>query len=108
MVASGPAYRPRGSPDTLLHRVVREHLEEFLQLTREQHDKPLPRYVVREFQEYLRCGDLSLGFIRARIRRTVRSVTSKISSTSIQLIFPAIALKIKSFAFITRSLSFRL
>lgn len=48
----------------MLHRVVREHLEEFLRLTREQYDKPLPRYVVREFQEYLRCGDLSLGFVR--------------------------------------------
>jgi hypothetical protein len=64
VVTPAPGYRPRRSLDTLLHRVVGEHLDEFLRVTREQYDKPLPRYVVREFQEYLRCGDLSLGFVR--------------------------------------------
>jgi hypothetical protein len=64
VVPPGPGYRPRRSLETLLHRVVGEHLDEFLRVTREQYDKPLPRYVVREFQEYLRCGDLSLGFVR--------------------------------------------
>jgi len=44
---------------------VREHLGEFLQLTREQYDKPLPKYVVREWHEYLRCGDPAQGFVRA-------------------------------------------
>lgn len=69
MVPPAPACRPRGSLDTLLHRLVRAHLDEFLRVTREQYDKPLPRYVVREFQEYLRCGDLSLGFVRAACPR---------------------------------------
>jgi hypothetical protein len=33
--------------------VVRDQLGEFLQLTREQYDRPLPKYVVREWHEYV-------------------------------------------------------
>ena len=48
----------------MLHRVVRTHLETFL-AEREAAGVRLPRTVRRELEAYLRCGDLSAGFIRA-------------------------------------------
>ena len=61
-----PAYRPRRPQDTLLHRIVREHLETFLAHARESYDAPLPKYVRDELRGYLRCGIFDYGFIRAR------------------------------------------
>src|SRR5262249_48615622 len=46
--------------------LVREHLETFLVHARESYGAPLPRYVEDEFREYLRCGVLAYGFVRAR------------------------------------------
>ena len=40
--------------ETVLYRVVREHLETFLAQTRETYERPLPRYVVAELHAYLR------------------------------------------------------
>lgn len=48
----------------MLHIVVREHLESFLSIFREQHGKSLPRYVDDELHRYLRCGILAHGFAR--------------------------------------------
>jgi len=80
-----PTYRPGTGVDTLLHRVVREPVDEFLQLTREQHDKPPPRCVVREFREYLRCGDLSVSSApRARTAGTRCSCRSRVSGTGLR------------------------
>ena len=57
----------RHEPETtLLYRVVREHLGDFLGLASERSRHPLPRYVVNEFNEYMRCGILEHGFGRAR------------------------------------------
>ncbi len=58
------AYRPRRPQDTLLHRVVREHFRTFLAHTGRTYARPLPKYIVLEFEKYLACGDLSRGFIR--------------------------------------------
>jgi hypothetical protein len=60
-----PAYIPRRPTETVLHQLVRTHLESFLAYARENYDGGLPRYVEQEFREYLRCGDFSLGFTRA-------------------------------------------
>jgi hypothetical protein len=38
-----PAYRPRRPQDTVLHRVVRRHLETFIEHARETYDAPSPR-----------------------------------------------------------------
>jgi hypothetical protein len=48
----------------VLHRLVREHLETFLQTVREERCKSLPRYVEEELRRYLRCGILAHGFLR--------------------------------------------
>jgi hypothetical protein len=60
-----PAYRPRRPQDTVLHKVVREHLETFLAHARESYDAPLPKYVQGELHGYLRCGIFDHGFTRA-------------------------------------------
>jgi hypothetical protein len=53
----------------LLHRVVREHWSSFLRQVDRTYARPLPRYVVREFEGYLACGDLTRGFVRAKCKR---------------------------------------
>ncbi len=66
----GPAlYRPREPAQTLLYRVVQEHLETYLSLARTAEDAdfdPVPRFVEREFRRYLECGVLAHGSARAR------------------------------------------
>jgi hypothetical protein len=49
----------------VLHSVVREQLESFLARAREG-DRPLPRFIEREFRAYLECGILAHGFLRIR------------------------------------------
>ena len=58
------AYRPRRPQDTLLHELVREHFPTFLVHTNRVYTRPLPRYVVQEFEKYIACGDISRGFTR--------------------------------------------
>jgi hypothetical protein len=57
------SYARREPEHTVLHRVVREHLETFLQTVREERGKALPRYVEEELRRYLRCGILAYGFL---------------------------------------------
>jgi len=63
-----PGYRPRRPQQSVLHRVVREHLETFLAQGREQSEsgEGYPYYVEKELRDYLSCGDLSRGFARLR------------------------------------------
>ncbi len=58
-------YERHRPEETLLYRLVAEHLETFLAESRERHDRPLPKYVERELRAYLRCGILAHGFGRA-------------------------------------------
>jgi hypothetical protein len=55
-------YVPRRPTDTVLYRVVRDHLETFLAHARESYARPLPQYVEQELRGYLRCGVFSYGF----------------------------------------------
>jgi len=50
---------------TLLYQIVQEYWPEF-QAELASHDKYLPAYVIKEFDEYLRCGRLEHGFLRVR------------------------------------------
>src|SRR5262247_2462304 len=65
MAPAVPTYAPRDSGDTVLYKVIAEHLETFLASC---HDDPeatgLPAYVQRGFYDYLRCGILAHGFLR--------------------------------------------
>jgi hypothetical protein len=58
-----PSYARRRPEETVLYEVLREQLETFLCRARER-DRPLPRFVEREFRGYLECGILAHGFVR--------------------------------------------
>ena len=60
-----PSYARRRPEETVLHAVVRGELETFLARARER-DRPVPRFVEREFRAYLACGLLEHGFVRVR------------------------------------------
>jgi hypothetical protein len=60
-------YQPRDAAGTTLHRVVRENLETFLREAADRGDGDgLPRFIEREFREFITCGALSRGFARVR------------------------------------------
>ena len=62
-----PTYRPRDAEHTVLHAVIREHLETFLrEATAPDEGSGLPRFVEQEFREFLTCGILAHGFARLR------------------------------------------
>lgn len=61
------AYRPRRPGESVLYRIVREHLETFrAQSASLRGGEGLPRFVEEEFRAYLRCGWLAAGFARFR------------------------------------------
>ena len=60
-------YARRRPEETLLHALVREHWPLFLE--RAEEAGGLPRFVVREFEEYLRCGLLEHGVVRLACRQ---------------------------------------
>ena len=57
-------YERHRPEDSVLHRIVREHLEDFLRSCREESGAQLPRFVERAFRAYLACGLPSAGFTR--------------------------------------------
>ena len=65
--ASG-RYARREPEHTVLHRIVREHLETFLATVREERGKSLSRYVEEALRRYVRCGSLTDTRYRAGIR----------------------------------------
>jgi hypothetical protein len=58
-------YRPRRPERTVLHAVVREHLETWLALKQEgELEGPgVPAFVERDFRKYLTCGVLAHGSV---------------------------------------------
>lgn len=47
----------------ILYLLVKEHWSQFQNMLAEQ-GRHLPDYVVREFEDYLKCGRLEHGFLR--------------------------------------------
>ena len=63
-MASGPfEYIPRKPEESVLYGVIAEHLETFLARQQER-ERPVPRFVEREFRAYLTCGIAEHGFLR--------------------------------------------
>jgi hypothetical protein len=50
---------------TLLYQIVQEYWPEF-QAEFASHGRYLPAYVIKEFDEFLKCGRLQYGFLRVR------------------------------------------
>jgi len=68
-------YVRRRPEDTVLHRVVREHLETFLAEARRRGDGTgVPRFVEKELREFLGCGVLARGFARFRCPDCFREI----------------------------------
>ena len=63
-VAPSPYVRHKPE-QSLLYQVVEYHLPEFTEHLNHR-DRPLPRFVVRESRDYLRCGRLEHGFVRVK------------------------------------------
>jgi hypothetical protein len=62
---NGAEYRRYRPEDTLLYQIVAEHYPIFAELMRAQ-GRPLPSFVQREFEDYLKWGRLEYGFLRVR------------------------------------------
>jgi len=56
-------YQRRRPELTPCYRVVQNHLSTFI-ADREREDRPLPKYVVKEFEAFLACGIPAYGFLR--------------------------------------------
>ena len=56
-------YRRRKPQDTVLYKVVQENYRTYASSCEAQ-DRPLPAFVRREFEKYLRCGVLCAGFAK--------------------------------------------
>jgi hypothetical protein len=61
-------YARRQPEDTVLYGVVQDHVAALLDIVRDhsEHGFGYPRFVVREFEEFLACGLLCYGFVRVR------------------------------------------
>jgi len=60
-------YEPRATAEAVLHQVVRAHIDRFLSETAAATDGTgLPRFIEREFRDFLGCGQLERGFARVR------------------------------------------
>lgn len=66
--APHPTYERHQPEDTVLYKIVQQNLETFLRLVQTECDRSLPDFVEKEFREYLRCGILAHGFVRAKCR----------------------------------------
>jgi hypothetical protein len=59
-------YRRHEPEKSVLHSIIREHLETFLAQARRLHGDGCPRFIEREFRRYVECGLLCRGFARIR------------------------------------------
>ena len=60
-----PGYRRHRPERTLLYQLVAQYYPAFADLMAAQ-GRPLPDYIHREFEDYLKCGRLEHGFLRVR------------------------------------------
>lgn len=58
-------YQRRQPELTPCYKIVQEHLATFVH-EREFESRPLPQYITEEFEDFLKCGILSHGFIRLK------------------------------------------
>jgi hypothetical protein len=59
-------YERHKPEETLLYKIVQENLLTFLEQVEMETGYSLPNFVIKEFEEYLKCGILAHGFLRAK------------------------------------------
>jgi ribosomal protein S27E len=62
----GAQYARHRPEETLLYQVIDRYYPDFLAQIETEGCCTLPRFVRREFEEYLKCGRLEHGFLRVR------------------------------------------
>jgi hypothetical protein len=64
------SYQPRHAEASVLHGVIRDHVDDFLRAAADRTDGAgLPEFIAREFREFLICGVLAHGFARVCCER---------------------------------------
>ena len=58
-------YRRRQPEKSLLYQAIAQNIDGFIH-ARAEEGRDLPPYVIKEFNEYLKCGRLECGFVRVR------------------------------------------
>jgi len=66
LLASKISYERRRPENTLLYKLVQENLLSFYQQLEYEQGSGLPGFVKKEFDEFLKCGILAHGFLRAK------------------------------------------
>lgn len=66
LIAPKTSYERRRPEKTLLYKLVQENLLSFCQQLEHEHGSGLPDFVKKEFDEFLKCGILAHGFLRAK------------------------------------------
>ena len=64
-IGSSRRYERHQPERTALYPIVEQHLAT-LHDELQRHETALPRFVLTEFQDYLRCGQLEYGFVRVK------------------------------------------
>ena len=70
MTSLAPAcitYKRRRPENTPCYQIIQKHLETFI-ADRQAEGRPLPDYVLKEFDAYLRCGIPAYGFLRLQCK----------------------------------------
>lgn len=66
LVGPKVSYERHRPEKTLLYKLVQENLLTFYRAAETEYEGGLPDFVKKEFDEYLKCGILAHGFVRAR------------------------------------------
>ena len=62
-----PSYERRRPEESLLYKSVQQNWKTFAAHWQSDSERAaLPKYVVKEFEEYLKCGILAHGFLRVK------------------------------------------
>nr|QCW05965.1 ISCR1 [Acinetobacter baumannii] len=70
-----PNYERHRPEQTLLYQLVQQHYPVFKSSLDDQ-GQSLPRYVQREFEDFLQCGRLEYGFCVCAVKIVITSVWS--------------------------------
>lgn len=60
------SYQRHQPEETLLYQIINQNLSNFLSQVEQETGYPPPDFVIKEFEEYLKCGILAHGFLRAK------------------------------------------
>jgi hypothetical protein len=60
-----PAHHHHRPEQTLLYQIIEQHYPDFVGYMAQQR-RILPRYVQKEFEEFLKCGRFEHGFLRVQ------------------------------------------